>query len=315
VSESAVDGDRGADDRGPGDHDRLDPASLDRAPLDKAPLDKTLLDKTLLEKEQALRRLLSAFPSVIVAFSGGVDSAYLAWVAHDEIGARALAVTADSASYPGQHRRIAVTVAQQFNLPHEIIHTDEMARPEYRANPANRCYYCKTELYTHLAALAQTRGAVILDGNNADDRGDYRPGRQAAREFGVRSPLDEAGLTKAEIRELSRIAGLPTWDQPASACLSSRIPYHSEVTDEKLRMIERAEDLLRELGFRICRVRHHDAVARIELGPDELPRALEPALRDRIVSGFKAIGYQFVTLDLQGYRLGSLNEPLRLRVI
>lgn len=274
------------------------------------------VSEAALDKERALRRLLSGFSSVIVAFSGGVDSAYLAWLAHDEIGDRALAVTADSASYPGRHRTIAVDVAARFQLAHEIIHTDEMARPEYRANPANRCYYCKTELYTHLQALATTRGAaVILDGNNADDRGDYRPGRQAAREFGVRSPLDEVGLTKAEIRELSRHAGLPTWDQPASACLSSRIPYHSEVTDEKLRTIEQAEDLLRDLGFRVCRVRHHDIVARIELGQDELPRALEPALRERIVTGFKALGYQFVTIDLQGYRLGSLNEPLRLRVI
>jgi uncharacterized protein len=269
-----------------------------------------------LGKERALRRLLSDFPSVLVAFSGGVDSAYLAWLAHDEIGDRALAVTADSASYPERHRAIALDVAQRFQLAHEIIHTDEMARPEYRANPANRCYYCKQELYTHLAAIAQARGvAVIADGNNADDRGDYRPGRQAAREFGVRSPLDEVGLTKAEIRELSRRAGLPTWDLPASACLSSRIPYHSEVTDEKLRMIERAEELLRELGFRVCRVRHHDTVARIELGQDELSRALEPAVRDRLVSGFKDIGYKFVTLDLQGYRLGSLNESIPLRAI
>jgi uncharacterized protein len=269
-----------------------------------------------LGKERALRRLLSDFPSVLVAFSGGVDSAYLAWLAHDEIGDRALAVTADSASYPERHRAIALDVAQRFQLAHEIIHTDEMARPEYRANPANRCYYCKQELYTHLAAIAQARGvAVIADGNNADDRGDYRPGRQAAREFGVRSPLDEVGLTKAEIRELSRRAGLPTWDLPASACLSSRIPYHSEVTDEKLRMIERAEELLRDLGFRVCRVRHHDTVARIELGQDELSRALEPAVRDRLVSGFKDIGYKFVTLDLQGYRLGSLNESIPLRAI
>jgi uncharacterized protein len=269
-----------------------------------------------LGKERALRRLLSDFPSILVAFSGGVDSAYLAWLAHDEIGDRALAVTADSASYPERHRAIALDVAQRFQLAHEIIHTDEMARPEYRANPANRCYYCKQELYTHLAAIARARGvAVIADGNNADDRGDYRPGRQAAREFGVRSPLDEVGLTKAEIRELSRRAGLPTWDLPASACLSSRIPYHSEVTDEKLRMIERAEELLRELGFRVCRVRHHDTVARIELGQDELSRALEPAVRDRLVSGFKDIGYKFVTLDLQGYRLGSLNESIPLRAI
>lgn len=288
-------------------------AAVDR---DRAGETSADVSAAALDKERALRRLLSDFPSLIVAFSGGVDSAYLAWLAHDEIGDRALAVTADSASYPERHRAIALDVAQRFHLPHEIIRTDEMARPEYRANPTNRCYYCKHELYTHLAAIARERGvAVIADGNNADDRGDYRPGRQAAREFGVRSPLDEVGLTKAEIRELSKRAGLPTWDLPASACLSSRIPYHSEVTDEKLRMIERAEELLREIGFRVCRVRHHDTVARIELGADELPRALEPAVRERIVSGFKAIGYKFVTLDLQGYRLGSLNESIPLRAI
>jgi uncharacterized protein len=192
--------------------------------------------------------------------------------------------------------------------------TVETERPEYRANPVNRCYYCKSELYDVLSRLAADRGiAVIVDGSNADDRSDYRPGRQAAREFGVRSPLDEADLTKADIRELSRRAGLPTWDEPASACLSSRIPYHSEVTTEKLRMIERAEAALRDLGFRVCRVRHHDTLARLELGTNELRRALEPDVRERIVRELRAIGYQHVTIDLQGYRMGSLNEGVRLR--
>jgi pyridinium-3,5-biscarboxylic acid mononucleotide sulfurtransferase len=268
------------------------------------------------DKEDALRRLIGGFESAIVAFSGGVDSAYLAWVAHDVLGARALAVTADSPSYPERHRALALDVARQFALPHEIIRTDELDRPEYRANPVNRCYYCKQTLYTHLSDLARVRGVqVIFDGNNADDRGDFRPGRQAAREFGVRSPLDEVGLTKHEIRELSHAAGLPTWNEPASACLSSRIPYHSEVTDEKLRTIEQAESILRDYGFRVCRVRHHDTVARIELGADEMARALDPAINGPLVRAFKALGYQFVTLDLQGYRLGSLNEPIRLRAI
>ncbi len=191
-----------------------------------------------------------------------------------------------------------------------------MSRPEYRANPANRCYYCKHELYTHLSAIARERDIpVIVDGANADDRGDYRPGRQAAREFGVRSPLDEVGLTKDEIRELSRRAGLPTWDEPASACLSSRIPYFSEVTDEKLRMIERAENVLRDLGFRICRVRHHDTIARLELGREEIARALEPEMSETIDRELRAIGYAHVTVDLRGYRLGSLNEALRLRAV
>jgi uncharacterized protein len=267
----------------------------------------------MIEKEQALREALSSLGSVVVAYSGGVDSAYLAYVAHDTLGARALAITAESPSYPEQHRRMALTIAERFGLRHEIVHTSELERPEYRANPANRCYFCKHELYTHLSRIAAERGAVIVDGSNADDRGDYRPGRQAAREFGVRSPLDEVDLTKDEIRELSRRVGLPTWDEPASACLSSRIPYHSEVTNEKLRMIERAERAVRDRGFRVCRVRHHDELARIEIASDELPRALAPETSAAIVRDLKAIGYRYVTIDLQGYRTGSLNEGLRLR--
>ena len=265
------------------------------------------------EKERALRETLSSLGSVVVAYSGGVDSAYLAYVAHDTLGHGAVAITADSPSYPERHRQMAVQIARQFGLHHEIINTSELERPEYRANPANRCYYCKHELYTHLSRIAAERGATVVDGNNADDRGDYRPGRQAAREFGVRSPLDEAELGKSEIRELARQAGLPTWDEPASACLSSRIPYHHEVTDEKLRQIERAETVLRSHGFRICRVRHHDDLARIELGRPELPRALEPEMSATLVRELKALGYRYVTIDLQGYRTGSLNEGLLLR--
>lgn len=267
-------------------------------------------------KGATLSALLSDMPALVIAYSGGVDSAFLAWAATRELGDRALCVTADSPSYPERHRALAVRIARDFHLHHEIIRTSEMERPEYRANAGDRCYWCKHELYTRLNALARERGIpVIADGNNADDRGDYRPGRQAAREFGVRSPLDEVGLTKAEIRELSRRAGLPTWDEPASACLSSRIPYFSEVTDEKLRMIERAEAVLRGLGFRVCRVRHHDNLARIELGRDEIARALDPEIAGHIDRELRAIGYAHVTVDLRGYRLGSLNEALKLRPI
>jgi uncharacterized protein len=277
---------------------------------------QTPAEAALAAKSQALAGVLAGLRSVVVAFSGGVDSAYLACVAAEVLGDSALAVTADSPSYPDRHRRLAQEIASRFHLHHEVIFTSELERPEYRANPANRCYYCKHELYGHLSRLAHARGfAAIVDGSNADDRGDYRPGRQAAREFGVRSPLDEVALTKAEIRELSRRMGLSSWDEPASACLSSRIPYHSEVTDEKLRAIERAEEILGALGFRQSRVRHHGAVARIELPPGDMARALDPEVRDRILVGFKPLGFAYITLDLQGYRTGSLNEPLRLRVV
>jgi uncharacterized protein len=269
----------------------------------------------MIEKELALERTLSSLGSVVVAYSGGIDSAYLACVAHRTLGARAWAITADSPSYPERHRSLAVQIARQLGLHHEIIRTDELQRPEYRANPANRCYYCKYELYTHLTRIAVGRHAIVVDGNNADDRGDYRPGRQAAKEFGVRSPLDEVNLAKDEIRELSRRAGLTNWNEPASACLSSRIPYHTEVTDEKLRTIERAEGALRDLGFRIFRVRHHDDLARVEIGRDEMARALEPEIGAAIVRELKGAGYRHVTLDLQGYRSGSLNEGLLLRPV
>jgi uncharacterized protein len=283
------------------------------------------LEHALEDKARALRDALAAHKSVLIAFSGGADSAYLAWEATSVLGPSALCITADSPSYPDHHRQLALRIARTFGLRHEIIHTAELERPEYRANPTNRCYYCKHELYTTLIRIGEERGiSVIADGSNADDRGDYRPGRQAAREFGVRSPLDEAGLTKQEIRELSKRAGLPTWDEPASACLSSRIPYHSEVTAEKLKVIERAEAAVRAMGFRVFRVRHHDlgtyegrstALARLEVGRDELLRALEAETSERLARELRAIGYQHVTVDLQGYRMGSLNEGIPLRVV
>ena len=270
----------------------------------------------LQQREHALFNHLHALPSLVVAYSGGVDSAYLAYAATRVLGSRALCITADSASYPERHRAMALETARRFSFQHELIRTAELENSAYRANDVDRCYHCKHELYTHLTALAAARGfAAVADGNNADDRGDYRPGRRAAREFGVISPLDAADLTKADIRALSQGAGLPYWDEPASACLSSRIPYFSEVTEEKLRVIEEAEQVLRALGFRVLRVRHHGELARIELGREEMPRAIEPEMASRIDAGLRALGFRFVTLDDKGYRTGSLNEGVTLRVV
>jgi uncharacterized protein len=266
------------------------------------------------DKQARLFCILRDLDSLLVAFSGGADSAYLAWAAHQTLADRALAVTALSASFSRHDRQQAESFVRSTGLRHEFITTREFDNPLYVANNADRCYHCKDELFDQMESLARERNfRAIAYGINADDTHDFRPGHRAAHEHRIRAPLLDTGLTKQEIRELSRRAGLPTWDRPASACLSSRVPYGIAVTPELLDQIERAESVLRELGFRQFRVRAHGELARIELAPDELARGLAGEMGQQISSRLKQLGFAFVTLDLEGYRQGSLNSLLKLK--
>jgi pyridinium-3,5-biscarboxylic acid mononucleotide sulfurtransferase len=262
-------------------------------------------------KQERLFTILRDMRKVLVAYSGGTDSAYLAWAAHQVLGPEAVAITADSPSIPESHKREAADFARQFGIRHEVIPTYEFDNPEYTRNDANRCFHCKDELFTRLDEIGRERGiANIVYGVNQDDLGDYRPGQKAAKIHEVKAPLVEAGLSKAEIRELSRQAGLPTWDRPAAACLASRIPYGTTVTLENIKQVETGEEELKALGFRQFRVRFHGEVVRIEIAKDEMARALTPEMAQRFTAIFKRLGFKYVTLDLEGYRQGSMNEVL-----
>jgi uncharacterized protein len=270
--------------------------------------------ETAEEKERQLLEKLAEIPSLIVALSGGADSAYLAWAAQRALGTRALSVTALSPSYSAHDRNIVEDFVRAQNIHHQFVETREMENPAYRANAADRCFYCKDELFSVLDALALQRGfTATAYGVNADDTLDFRPGHRAAKEHRVLAPLLDVGMRKSEIRALSQRAGLPTWDRPASACLASRVPYGTEVTPERLALVERGEAALRSLGFRQFRVRLHDKLARVEIAPDEMPRALSPDMAATIAKELKAAGFAYVSLDLEGYRQGSLNETLSHR--
>lgn len=271
------------------------------------------MSDALRAKQDALFERLRAARRGMVAFSGGVDSSYLAWAAREALGDDCLAVTAVSPSYPESHRQMAEELVARFDLPHRFVETHEMERAAYRRNASDRCYHCKSELFETMDRMQVELGFDHVSyGVNTDDTGDFRPGHRAADEHGVLAPFLEVSLSKQEIRALSRAAGLPTADLPASACLSSRLPYGTEVTVERLRQVEDGEEALRKLGFRQVRLRHHGELARVEIDPAELPRALDPEMAARITRAIKPLGFRYVSLDLEGYRTGSLNEVLQI---
>ncbi len=269
------------------------------------------MQASLQEKYDHLRTIVSQAGGAIIAFSGGVDSTFLLKVCVDMVEKKALAITARSATFPKRELQEAKALAEHIGALHLIIDTEELAAPGFSSNPPHRCFLCKSELYSKLQQIAKDRRIpLVFDGSNADDVEDFRPGRKAARQLGVRSPLEEAGLGKEEVRTLSKMLNLPTWDKPAFACLSSRFPYHTKITESALRQVEAAEDFLWNLGMREFRVRHHDTIARIELGEKELSLFLEGGRWNEIVLHLKSLGYKYVTLDLEGYRSGSMNEAL-----
>ncbi|HEY3417284.1 MAG TPA: ATP-dependent sacrificial sulfur transferase LarE [Armatimonadota bacterium] len=267
------------------------------------------------EKVSQLQQIMRDLGRVLVAFSGGVDSTYLLRIALDTLGREnVLAVIATSESYPARELAEAERLGAEMKANFRVVHSNELADARFAANPSNRCYYCKMELFSKLIDTAKAEGyAAVLDGNNADDLGDWRPGQKAGKELGVRSPLQEAGMSKAEIREHSHALGLPTWDKPSYACLASRIPYGTPITEGTLNTIDAAENVLLDLGFSQVRVRFHGEVARIEVVPEEIARLVDAAVRDRVVERLKALGFKYVTLDLQGYRTGSMNEVLAVK--
>jgi len=269
-----------------------------------------LKTETLLKFEN-LKNILKNMDSVLIGFSGGVDSSFLLKTAQDVLGDRVLAVIAKSETYPEKEQEEAVKLAKEWNVPLKIIQTDELDNPEFVQNPPTRCYFCKNELFSKLKEIAAAEGFHhVCDGANFEDLDDFRPGAKAAEELGVRSPLKEAGMVKDEIREISRWMDLPTWNKPSLACLSSRFPYNTKIDRDSLKQIGQAEDFLRSKGFTQVRVRHHGQIARIEVEPDEIEILMDPELRRDVVENFKAFGYAYVTLDLAGYRTGSMNEPL-----